>query len=483
MGDGLKNKMIEGLAWSTVNVFGVQAIQLVIGILLARLLNIEDFGQVGILFFFVGISTVLVDGGFGQALIRKKDATETDKSTIFFLNLLVSVCLYLILYVSAPSIANFFKQPELINLARVLFLSVVVFSFYFIQYVSLLKKLDYKSIAIINLTSVLISSVVAVILAYYEYGVWVLVYQQLTFHVAKSILSPFFLRWKPIMAFSKATIKESWKFSAGILAQTALNAVFNNIYTLLIGKFDTIRNVGYYTQANKYSETVNVASNSILTTGTYPIFAQVQDDIPRLLRIYRRLITSVTMLTFPLAVFLVVSANPLIVTLISDKWLPSVFLFQLLIVGNLFYPIYTVNVNILNARGESKNTLRLEIFKKILIVISIVSCFSFGIKAMLTGLLVANFISFAASTWFIKKSLTHYFRHQFLDLSTTLIMAVVCGGVVALINFTLYPAVVKLMIEAISFAFFYFISVRLIYPDKWKEAKDGLLKKIKPYMK
>lgn len=483
MGDGLKNKMIEGLAWSTVNVFGVQAIQLVIGILLARLLNIEDFGKVGILFFFVGISTVLIDGGFGQALIRKKDATETDKSTIFYLNLLVSVCLYLILYVSAPAIADFFKQPDLTQLARVLFISVVVFSFYFMQNVSLLKKLDYKSIAIINLTSVLISSVVAIILAYYEYGVWVLVYQQLTFHIAKSILSPFFLRWKPIMAFSKNTIRASWKFSTGILAQTALNAVFNNIYTLLIGKFDTIRNVGYYTQANKYSETVNMALNSILTTSTYPIFAQVQDDTVRLLRIYRRLITSVTMLSFPLAVFLVVAANPLIVTLISEKWLPSVVLFQLLIVGNLFYPVYSVNVSILNARGESKNTLRLEIFKKILIVISIVSCFKFGIKAMLIGLLLSNFISFAVSTWLIKKSLVHYFRHQFLDLSTTLIMSVVCGSVVYLISFTQYPAIVKLILEGVSFAFLYFVSVRLIYPDKWKEAKEGLLKKVKAYVK
>lgn len=475
--------MINGLAWSTVNVFGVQAIQLVIGILLARLLNIEDFGQVGILFFFVGISTVLIDGGFGQALIRKKDATETDKSTIFYLNLIVSVGLYILLFAAAPFIADFFKQPELTRLARVLFLSVIIFSFYFIQYVSLLKRLDYKSIAIINLLSVFVSSIVAVILAYYEFGVWVLVYQQLTFHITKSILSPFFLRWKPIRAFSINTIKESWKFSAGILAQTALNAVFNNIYTLLIGKFDTIRNVGYYTQANKYSETVNVASNSILTNGTYPIFAQVQDDKPRLLRIYRRLITSVTMLTFPLAVFLVVAANPLIITLISEKWLPSVFLFQLLILGNLFYPVYTVNVNILNARGESKNTLRLEIFKKLLIVISIVSCFSFGIKAMLTGLLAANFISFAASVWLIKKSLTHYFRHQFLDLSTTLIMSVVCGAVVYLVNFTLYPTIVKLLIEAVSFAFFYFIAVRLIYPDRWKEAKDGVTGKIKTYIK
>lgn len=475
--------MINGLAWSTVNVVGLQFIQLLIGIFLARILHVEDFGQIGILFFFVGISTVLIDGGFAQALIRKKDATQVDFSTMFYINFLLSVVLYLILYFSTPFIVRFFNLPTLTSVARVLFLSIIVFSFYFIQQTQLSKRLNFKATALVNIFSVTISASIALVLALKDYGIWVLVFQQLSFHVSKALIFPFFLRWKPSLAFSWNFVKESWRFSVGIFGQTLLNVIFVNLYTLLIGKFDTVKNVGYYTQANKYSETVNVASNNILSAGTFPVFAQVHDDQPRLLRIYRRLVTSVTMLTFPLAVFLVVAANPLIITLISEKWLPSVFLFQLLILGNLFYPVYTVNVNILNARGESKNTLRLEIFKKLLIVISIVSCFSFGIKAMLTGLLAANFISFAASVWLIKKSLTHYFRHQFLDLSTTLIMSVVCGAVVYLVNFTLYPTIVKLLIEAVSFAFFYFIAVRLIYPDRWKEAKDGVTGKIKTYIK
>lgn len=479
MSDGLKNKMINGLAWTTVNVFGVQAIQLVIGIFLARILTIEDFGKVGILFFFVGVSTVLIDGGFGQALIRKKDATDTDISTIFFLNFIVSIALYLILFLAAPYIAKFFNQPELTLLARVLFLAVIIFSFYIIQHVKLLKKLDYKSIAIINIASVAVSSLLAIVLAINNFGVWVLIWQQLSFHLVKVILMPFFLRWKPIWVFHTPTIRESWRFSIGILGQTFLNVIFNNIYTLLIGKIDSIRNVGYYTQANKYSETVNVASNSILSSGTFPVFAQVQDDLPRLLRIYRRLVTSVTMLTFPLAAFLIAAANPLIVTIITDKWLASVILFQLLIFANIFHPVYTVNVNILNARGESKNTLRLEIFKKILIVVSILICFKLGIKAMLIGLILANFISFAASMSLIKRSMTHYYRHQVLDLVITLIIAFFCGISVYAFNFVELDPKIKLITQAASFAALYYIALRLIYPSKWNEAKEMLLEKIK----
>ena len=187
MGDGIKAKMINGLAWTSVNVFGMQAVQLVIGIFLARILIVDDFGKIGILFFFVGLSTVLIDGGFGQALLRKKDITSSDYSTFFYLNIATSVLLYLLLYAAAPFISSFFNEPELTDIARVLFLSVLLFSLYFVQHVSLLKKLDYKSVAIINISAVAISGLVALLLAFWNYGVWVLVYQQLSFHLVKVI--------------------------------------------------------------------------------------------------------------------------------------------------------------------------------------------------------------------------------------------------------------------------------------------------------
>jgi len=478
MGDGLKNKMMNGLAWTTVNVFGMQAIQLVIGIFLARILNVEDFGKVGILFFFVGVSTVFIDGGFGQALIRNQQATPKDTSTIFFLNLIVSFSIYLILFFSAPFISDFFRQPELELLSRILFLSIIVFSFYFVQYVNLLKKLDYKSIAIINISSVALSSLVAIVSAINNMGVWVLVFQQLSFHLFKAFLSPFFLHWKPVWAFSKQTIKDSWRFSLGIFGQTILNAVYNNIFTLLIGKFDTIRNVGLYTQANKYSETVNTASNSILTAGTYPVFAQIQNDHERLLRIYRKLITSVTLLTFPLVVFLFVSAKPLIISLISEKWLESVILFQILIFGNLFFPVYTVNVNILNARGESKNTFRLEVFKKLLITAAILIFYSSGIKMMLIGLLLANFVSFLTSMILIKRSLNHYFKHQFFDLIKTIIIAMISGMLCWPIHSIELSSYLSVFFQACVYFISYLIMVIFIYPEKWLELKELISNKL-----
>ena len=351
MGDNLKKSMLGALKWTTINIVGAQAFQLIVGIILARILLPEEFGLVGVLFFFIGLSTVFIDGGFGQGLIRKKDATAKDFNTIFIFNLCISFTFYLILFFSAPLIAAFFKQPALIPLARVLFVSVIIFSFYFIQQVQLLKKLDYKAQAIINLLSIILSGIIAIFLAINNFGVWAIVYQQLAYHLIKAIAFPFFLKWKPRFEFSFSTISELWKFSVNLLGQIVLNVVFNNIYTILIGRFFNFQQVGYYNQANRYSETVNTATQNILSTGTFPVFAQIHDDQPRLLRIYRKLTSSVSLITFPLVIMLILVARPLLITLITTKWIESIALFQLLLLANLFTPAYTININILNARG------------------------------------------------------------------------------------------------------------------------------------
>lgn len=478
MGDALKKNMMGGLAWSTINIACAQFSQLIIGIILARILMPEDFGTFGLLYFFIGMSTVLIDGGFGQGLIRKKDATIKDFSTIFYFNFSLSVLLYLVLYFCAPLIAYFFEIPQLKELSRVLFLSVIVFSFYFIQQVQVLKKLDYKSLAIINIISVAGSGILAAIMAVKGFGIWALVYQQLSFHVFKAFIFPFFFKWKPIKAFTFSTINELLGFSIPLLGQTTLNVVFNNIYVLIMGKFYPIQQVGFYNQANRYSETVNTATTNILFTGTFPIFSQIQDDQPRLLRIYRKLAHSVSLVTFPLVAFLFVAAHPLIITLIEEKWLFSVVLFQILIVANLFTPLYTINVNVLNAKGQSQQTLKLEIFKKSLIFISIISCFSFGIYVLLVGFVVANFIAYAASMVMIKKSIAHYYRHQIIDFLSILVVVVIIGAVVSLIHFTALSNVSKLILESISFLTLYLIAVRFIFPESFNEVKDGVMNKV-----
>lgn len=471
--------MINALTWNSVNVFGLQAVQLVIGIILARLLSPEMFGAIGVLFIFIGLGTVFADGGFGQGLIRKQHTDEKDFSTIFYLNLFISAVLYIVLYFTTPAVVSFFSQPTtLVTPARVLFLSIVFSSFYVIHQVKLTKELDYKSIAITNITSVLFSGICAVIAAFCGLGIWALVIQQVFFHLAKSITTPLFSRLKLKGVFSVQTIRGLWKFSIALLGQSTLNVIFYNIYAVLIGRFYPIRQVGYFTQANKYSETVNAATQGILSSSTFPIFSKIQDNTERLRAMVRKLSVSVGLITFPLVSLLIVAARPLIVTLITDKWLLSVPLFQLLVFANIFYPLYLININLLNARGKSKQALNLEIFKKTLIVLSIFVCFRFGIKAMLVGLAVANFLSYGVSMLMIKRSITHYLRHQLLDFLPVLFLSILCAIAVYPIHFIIVTDWLLLPVVGVVFAALYLALIRIFYPAYFREGMLKIKKKL-----
>jgi len=459
--------MIGALTWSAVNTFGVQLLQLVIGIILARVLMPTDFGIIGILFIFTSISIVLIDGGFSQGLIRKKDATNKDFSTVFFLNLLVSILLYVLLYISAPLIARFFVQPALVTYSRILFIIILIFPFYLIQQAQLFKKLQYKTIAIVNIISVSVSGTIAIILAFRGFGVWALVIQQICLHSMRWINYTFFVRWKPLLVFTKSTIKDLWRFSLPVLGQTSLNALFSQIYFIIIGRFYPIQQVGYFNQANKYSETVNYAAQSILSAGTFPVLSTIQDDKERLLSVYRKLITSVSIITFPFVVFLIVAAEPVVVTLITEKWLPSVVLLQLLLFANIFTPMFTINISVLNAQGFSNISLKLEIIKKSLIVISILACFSFGIKTMLTGFVVVNYIAYAISMVSIKKSLEHFYRHQLRDILSNLIVSGIVGIAIIPMHMLNIHVIFKLILMVLSYVGLYALIIRLFFPLTW----------------
>jgi len=468
MEDNLKKNMIGALTWSAVNTFGVQFLQLIIGIILARVLMPADFGIMGILFIFISISIVLIDGGFAQGLIRKQDATNKDFSTVFFLNLLISILLYILLYVSAPLIARFFAQPALVTYSRILFIIILIFPFYQIQQVQLLKKLQYKTIATVNIISISVGGIIAIILAFKDFGVWALVIQQICIYSMRWITYTFFFaRWKPLLVFAKSTIKDLWKFSLPLLGQTSLNALFSQIYFIIIGRFYPIQQVGYFNQANKYSETVNYAAQSILSTGTFPVLSTIQDDKERLLSVYRKLVTTVSIITFPFVVFLIVAAEPVVVMLITEKWLPSVALLQLLLFANIFTPMFTININVLNAQGFSNISLKLEIIKKSLIVVSILVCFSFGIKAMLAGFVVANYIAYAISMVSIKKSLGHYYRHQLKDILSSLIVAGIVGIIIMPMHMLNIHVIFKLILMGLSYVGLYALIIRIFFPLTW----------------
>jgi teichuronic acid exporter len=259
--------------------------------------------------------------------------------------------------------------------------------------------------------------------------VWALVYQQISYQFFRGIGFYALVRWLPSFTFSFSSIQQLWKFSMHILGSSLLTIGFNNLYTFLLSRFYPIKQVGFYTQASKMSETANFTFQAILSSSTYNLFTQIQADKERLLRVYRQLVQHISLVVIPVSLVLVVVADPLFYVLFSEKWLPAVPYFQLLCLANVFAPLYLLNMNALNALGESKRTFFIEIIKRIFILISIAVCFQFGIQALLAGYAVACSLAFVFSSIYIKKHLKHFYFHQLNDV----IMSLLIGLSIALI--------------------------------------------------
>jgi len=467
MGDKLKEKMIGALAWSSVDRLGQQSVQFIIGIVLARLLSPADYGLIGMIMIFATLSYVLVESGFGAALIRKKNVTETDLNSVFFVNLAISIGLYAVLFFTAPFIANFFNQPSLIPIARVTFIAVIFNAFYIVPYIQVNKAMDFKTLAKINLFSTTISGILGITMAIMGKGVWSLVVQQTTYHFFRGIGFYFFVKWYPQFLFSLKSIRELWNFSIHILGTSLLTIVFNNLYTFLLSRFYPVNQVGYYTQANKMSETTNFTFQSILGNSTYNLFTQINTEIERLKRIYRELIQKTSLIVLPITLVLIVMAKPLFFFLFSEKWLPAVPYFQLICLANLFAPLYLLNNNLLNAMGKSKITFCIEIVKRLLIVISIVACFRYGIVSLLVGYVISCCLAFLFSTRFINKHLSHSYWDQLKDILPSLLMGLVISGGVLLYTPFIKNLYALFTIQLLSAVVLYIILLRIFFKENF----------------
>jgi len=483
MADDLKQKMIGTLAWTTIDRFGQQIIQFVIGIVLARLLSPAEYTLIALVMIFVALSNTLVDGGFGQALVRKLDANDTDFSTVFYFNVFVSVCLYLLLYFLAPLIADFYNQPKLVEVARVVFIAILVNSLYLIPNVKLIRKLDLKSNTVVNIISVILSGITGIILAIKGMGVWALVAQQVSFQITRVIVISCFVRWKPKFKFSFLVLQNFFSYGMNLLGTTILNNIFSYIYILVLGKFFPKQEVGLYYQANKLNETTNYSFQVVLSS-TYNVFVKIQDDTDRFLRVFRELVRRSSVIIFPLLLLLIAIANPLINVLLSAKWAPAIPYFQLLCLASLSNPLYTLIISALNARGKSKNTFRIEFIKKALIIISVLVCLKYGIIALLIGFSVANWLSALITIFAIKREINHYWKNQLKDILPSIFIGIVIAIVSTLMSLIITNLYFLLISQLFVSMIVYITMVKLLLPELFSQALNFVQSNVfKPILK
>lgn len=427
MTESLRKKAERGALWSFVNAAGSRMVQVVIGIILARVLLPAEFGLIGMLTIFMAVGQVFLQSGFGVALIQKKEATQADTSSVFYFNLIIGLALAGLLCLAAPWIAAFYDEPILTPLTRAMSLLLVIGSFGVVQTAMLTRAIAFKIQAKVSLVSVLCSGTLGVIMAYSGFGVWSLVGQQISMTLLNVVLLWVFNRWRPSLVFSFHALRQMFTFGSRMLASNLLNGVFENIYYPVIGKLFRPADLGFYTRAQHLVDFPSRTVVAMATQVSLPVFSAIQDDLVRLKSGLQKVLCLLVFVNTPLMVILAAAASPLVEVLITAKWLPCVGYLQLLCLQGIFLPLHALNLNVLMAKGRSDLFLRLEVLKKALTVCNVIVSWRWGITAIIVGQLLACVISYFLNSYYSGKLLGYPAWSQLRDTAGYFLAAAVAG--------------------------------------------------------
>lgn len=399
---GLSHQMLSGVFWSAVDRFGQNSVRFCIQIFLARLLTPEQFGLVAMVSVFILIAKGVTDAGFSQAIIQRKDLTQEDLSTVFFFNLGLSFVILLLVCLIAPYIARFYSQPELTSILRTISIVIVFDALGRIHLSQMSKGLQFRKLVKVTAIPAILSGVIAIFLAAAGWGVWALVMQMLVQSGFYSICLWFASPFRPSPAFSFSSLNTLFSYGSKLAIAGFLNTVFKNIFTLVIGRVFGSADVGFYNRAVGFKELASQNLSSIVGRVTFPVYAKIQDDLPRLRRGFLRSISVLAIIFFPLMGLLSGVSESFIVFIIGEKWAPSAGYLSVLCIVGASYPIHVANLNLLKALGLSGLFLKLEVIKKILIISVIFITFRFGILAMIWGQVFTSLVAFWINAYYTR---------------------------------------------------------------------------------
>jgi teichuronic acid exporter len=473
--NSLKEKSFVGLTWSFAeSIFG-NGVSFLVGVILARILDPSDFGLIGIITAVLSITTIFVDSGFSTGLIRKEHCSTNEYSTVFYFNVITGGVIYLLLYYSAPFFSNYFGQPSLERLIRVLGLVVIIDSFSIIQRVILTKNIEFKTQTIVSVISSIVGGIVGISLAYSGKGIWSLVIMLLVRQFCICTLFWFVSEWKPIVVFSIPVFREIFGFGYKILFSGLIGAVQNNVIYIVIGRWFSTASLGYYTRAEQFNAIVSSNLLSIFDRVFFPVLSSIQGDDKKLKNAFRKVTKMSFLVTFLSLSILASVAKPVVLILLGHKWDVSIIYLQLLCLGSVFIPLSSINLNILKIKGRSDLILKLQILKTFLVIANLAVGIYFGIIPMLITRIGAVAIAYFLNGIYSALLINYSLREQFTDIAPYFFAVVLIGAIVFSISFVSINIFLMLAIQlALGFLLFLFLFEKFQW-DEYQEIKQLLL--------
>ena len=389
-----RSRAFNGVKWTSIEQVLSIGLSFVIGIIVARLVMPSDYGLIAMLGVFMALGGVFVNSGIATALVRHKENTQEDYSTAFYANVALGLVVYLVLYVLAPFISDFCEIPELKSVCRVYSLDVLLSSFTIVHVAKLTHEMRFKIQTYIKLVSLFVSGAVGISMAYYGYGVWALIWYSLSASILRTVLFWLFSGWHPSLVFSGKSVRYLFDFGSKMLLTSIIDVVYDNIYTLVIGKYYTATSAGYYNRSLQLSQFPQNLINHVVGGVVLPVLTPYQDDQSRLLSVYERLFRVTVFVTYPMMALMVVLAHPLIDLLLGQKWLPAVPYLQILVVAVVFTTLTIVNLNLFFVKGRSDIVLKIDILKKIIGFAIVVMMVPLGLKWICLGAVLYALASF-----------------------------------------------------------------------------------------
>ena len=442
--------------------FGTMAISFVSNIVLARLLTPDDYGVIGMLAIFIAISNTFIDGGFGSALIQKKEPTKEDYSTIFWWNMFLSIVLYALLYVCAPLIAGFYKLPMLSDVLRVQGVVLIINALSIIQQNQLRKQLKFKRLATVTVISATLSAGMAIVLAWMGWGVWALVAQQILLSSFTAFILWVLNKWYPSLVFSCESFKQLFSFGGFILASSLINTFSNNVQGLLIGRFFSPATLGYYTQAIKLDSILSHSIAGVVEQVSYPVLSAYQKDNIAMKNALSRLICSLAYLTFPIMLLMMLIANPIILLIYGDKWLPCVPYFQILCFAGIAISLQGITYYAVASKGKSKQLFYWTIIKRFFSLIFVIIGFViYDIYGLLIGVVIGSWCVLLANSYLVGKYIGYTIMQQIKDLKSVIILSAISTicSILIKVSLNLTESIESIIIVVVFIGIYLFCSI------------------------
>lgn len=443
----MKDGVIKNFVWRFAERCGAQLVTFIVSIVLARILAPEDYGKIALVTVFTAIMQVFVDSGLGTALIQKKDADDLDFSSVFYFNFAICLILYMIMFILAPFIANFYRDESLVPIIRVISLTIVISGVKGIQQSYVSRNMLFKRFFFATLGGTVFSAVLGIWMAYAGAGVWAIVAQQLLNTTIDTLILWITVKWRPQKEFSWERLKKLLSFGWKMLASSLLDTIYNNLRNLVIGRIYSSADLAYYNQGDKMPSVIVNNINTSIDSVLLPTMANAQDDCTRIKEMTRRAIKMSTYAMAPLMMGLAFCAEPIIRLVLTEKWLPCVPYLRIFCITYMFYPIHTANLNAIKAMGRSDMFLKLEIAKKVVGIFLLILTMNFGVMAMAYSLLVGSVLNQIINSWPNRKLLLYGYTEQIKDILPSILLAVVMGICVYFVGFIHLPTIVVLLLQ------------------------------------